>query len=407
MIDETFIKYVYGKEKYISGNNLYIQHNAIDKGTTDRDKSSDGASSFPYFYWLDSLKGFGILLVVMGHTCTYDSILHWIYSFHMALFFIISGLLFRPRPLIEAIKHKAKHLLVPYVFFATLTFVYWALIERHLRPDNIPVSSAFMNLFLARAGSDYPQNAVMWFLPCLFVTEIAFLILLRTLQIVTSASSNRVILRHALFIGLIVVCLAIGYCSEHWLIPMLKTRMPWALDIVPFSLSFIIIGYLLQPLLSPVDNIIRHFSSIRLGVAVLGIIGSALLWAFVQITNLNVNLNLAVVSNIAWMLIASLLGFVSSVCLCSAADNSALRYIGAASLTIMCAHEPVKRVVIQCCTMIVRTNSSTLRSSLLISCAIVAIAVCICLVAHVMIKRFAPILIGISNPPQKHTKCTY
>lgn len=58
--------------------------------------------------WLDGLKGFGILLVILGHVLSgyldawtfpaaYNSFYHvrtWIYSFHMPLFFLLSGYTF-------------------------------------------------------------------------------------------------------------------------------------------------------------------------------------------------------------------------------------------------------------------------------------------------------------------------
>lgn len=43
---------------------------------------------------LDVAKGIGIILVIIGHLSS--SYLHdWIYSFHMPLFFIISGICFK------------------------------------------------------------------------------------------------------------------------------------------------------------------------------------------------------------------------------------------------------------------------------------------------------------------------
>ena len=53
--------------------------------------------------WLDNLKAYGIILVIIGHsiviTAANDStgmLMKLIYSFHMPLFFFISGYLFRP-----------------------------------------------------------------------------------------------------------------------------------------------------------------------------------------------------------------------------------------------------------------------------------------------------------------------
>ena len=46
--------------------------------------------------YIDSLKGLGIILIVVGHIIPYESMLHvWIYSFHVPIFFIISGMLFK------------------------------------------------------------------------------------------------------------------------------------------------------------------------------------------------------------------------------------------------------------------------------------------------------------------------
>ncbi|WP_353939436.1 acyltransferase family protein [uncultured Bifidobacterium sp.] len=46
---------------------------------------------------LDSLRGFGILLVVLGHASRSVGLASWIFSFHMPLFFIISGMLFHEK----------------------------------------------------------------------------------------------------------------------------------------------------------------------------------------------------------------------------------------------------------------------------------------------------------------------
>ena len=73
--------------------------------------------------YIDNLKGFAILLVVLGHCIQfrepdYDS--NWlfriIYSFHMPLFFIISGYVSHQNDIqIESLVTKrAKQLLLPY-----------------------------------------------------------------------------------------------------------------------------------------------------------------------------------------------------------------------------------------------------------------------------------------------------
>lgn len=368
-----------------------------DNGShTSAVSSSVSRSASNHWYpWVDSMKGIGILFVVMGHTCTYAPLFRWIYSFHMALFFIISGLLFHPKPFVQTVKRKAFRLLVPYAFFATITFLYWALIERRLRHGNQSVLNAFCNLFIARAGSDnYPQNAVLWFLPCLFITEVLFSALYQGIHFLSRNAKNSSIIQRLMFVIIAAVCLALGY-TLGLCVTSRGIRLPWALDIVPFSLTFVIIGYLAQPLLKSCNNI-WHYSKFgaRLGLAVLGLVGFTALWIFDWTTGLIVNFNDAFVSNPAEMLVASLIGFVAVAVLCIGIDNPALRYLGSASLTIMCVHEPIKRIIVELMGRVLGIETSTLRSNLLMCLLIVAVTVIICLVGHALLDRFAPILIG-------------
>lgn len=71
--------------------------------------------------WIDIAKGLGILLVVIGHVRTMPFIHECIYLFHMPLFFLLSGMVFKVEEYwIPCIRKKIVHLLLPYVFFAAL-----------------------------------------------------------------------------------------------------------------------------------------------------------------------------------------------------------------------------------------------------------------------------------------------
>ena len=41
---------------------------------------------------IDIAKGIGIYLVCLGHTTSNEVVLKWLYSFHMPLFFFLSGI---------------------------------------------------------------------------------------------------------------------------------------------------------------------------------------------------------------------------------------------------------------------------------------------------------------------------
>ncbi len=86
--------------------------------------------------WIDAAKGWGILLVVVGHALRglhnvgllepvgwSHALDAWIYSFHMPLFFLLSGFFIEKavrKPLDRALKDRAKTILWPYLLWSVL-----------------------------------------------------------------------------------------------------------------------------------------------------------------------------------------------------------------------------------------------------------------------------------------------
>lgn len=312
----------------------------------------------------------------------------------MPLFFIISGMLFHERQFLDSFKKKAARLLIPYLFFGIVTFAYWALIERRLRGGvSGSVTNALTNIFLARAGTgNYPQNAVLWFLPCLFVTEMLFL------GIFTFVKSKRAIRYDwAVAATLATVSFFSIMVMHSFDLPIDRLRLPWALDILPFSTLFYCIGYLLSRFLIPYMQKSKPKASLHVVYAAIGMAGLGLLWVFDELTGLSVNLNDASTSNPFWMLCAALLGFISSLMLCVAIDCRLLQFLGRASLTIMCVHEPVKRVLIFVMAKILGMNTDALRANLVYAMLVTVVTVAICVAVHLIMDRFTPMLIGSSR----------
>ena len=77
---------------------------------------------------IDFVKGIGMFLVIYGHIHTGDNFTNnWVYSFHMPLFFIISGMFIKERKkdenLLVFIKKEEKKLLYPYVIFSLISLL--------------------------------------------------------------------------------------------------------------------------------------------------------------------------------------------------------------------------------------------------------------------------------------------
>ena len=125
--------------------------------------------------WIDIAKGIGIFLIVFGHTIQQTGIMRQIlYSFHVPLFFVISGLTYKSdESSTFFLKKKIKGLLIPYWAVGLISIIVILLINQfvHLQQDN---TNFFVNVFGLIYGNYRTGlmwwNRPLWFIPCLFIT---------------------------------------------------------------------------------------------------------------------------------------------------------------------------------------------------------------------------------------------
>lgn len=109
--------------------------------------------------WLDIAKGIAIILMVVGHTSYPPCSVHFIYAFHMPLFFIASGLVsnYEKYGLLDYIKHKSYTLLLPFVCYSAIV----ALLTYSIGELDV------MELLKSGWG-----GYALWFVPVLFMATI-------------------------------------------------------------------------------------------------------------------------------------------------------------------------------------------------------------------------------------------
>lgn len=134
------------------------------------------------------LQSFGILLVVLGHSIKEGTVLHtYIYSFHMPLFFFISGYLLdlSSKSNINFIKFKyflikkIQRLLIPYFVISSIAYIPKYILNK------FAVRPVEMNLKSYICGFLYPwDNSIIffWFLPTLFFIMLFTVIFLKELS---------------------------------------------------------------------------------------------------------------------------------------------------------------------------------------------------------------------------------
>lgn len=127
---------------------------------------------------IDIAKGIAILLVIVGYTFTVWKIkVNWIFSFHMPLFFIMSGFFFKDNKKTEY-KKLFKSLIIPYLFlnFFKLMLMYIANHEQ-VNLYRQFAAIAYGNAFLGAKKLcivDVPIIGMTWFLLALFWCKIIY-----------------------------------------------------------------------------------------------------------------------------------------------------------------------------------------------------------------------------------------
>lgn len=117
--------------------------------------------------WVDIAKGIGIILVVLGHLSTKGQFFRTIiYSFHMPLFFIISGFLYRQKDFASSIKRGVKKLILPMLFFMAFDTVLTLILNQFGMFDPVNIKEV-VKCFLLIGGT--LKNSPIWFLLVLFL----------------------------------------------------------------------------------------------------------------------------------------------------------------------------------------------------------------------------------------------
>lgn len=137
---------------------------------------------------LDYLKVLGIFLVILGHINLENQFLkNWIYSFHVPLFFIISGFLHHQSSSFkEFIVKSFKTLIIPYFCFY---LIYWFLefpIKQcsnflEFSKEDLVIKPFFGMLLMEGSNTNFSRmiDMPLWFIACLFWVKMIFYFLLK------------------------------------------------------------------------------------------------------------------------------------------------------------------------------------------------------------------------------------
>ena len=186
--------------------------------------------------YIDCAKFIGIFLLLVEHAGNwsdlsgrgYSTLKLWICSFHMPLFFIVYGMVSSYKGLKswndwkKYSLHQIKALVVPYVL--------WAMIYANGFGAKFFLGVGYgSNPSLSYANT----NAVLWFLPAMFMSTLFYQFVLNFLNDKTNrAAYTRLCIWIIALIVLAQLCRKVG-----------SIRFPWGIDIALLGTVFMLVGH--------------------------------------------------------------------------------------------------------------------------------------------------------------------
>jgi polysaccharide biosynthesis protein PslL len=287
--------------------------------------------------YLDIAKGIGILLVVLGHN-DFEVISLFvqrlIYSFHMPLFFFLSGYFLNTSvPFLDFFKKRFNSLLKP--FFFTIFLIYFTSVSFEKMGFNTAITRTVKSLY----GSGYYLDWVqLWFLPHLFAVSLyAFLF-------ITLVGKLR---NRWLTWGILLATLAIA-------VPFLNAFYPFPLSILgkdyklwglPFSLDLVLVTGFFFILGHEVRQVTTE-KTFDAGILLAATGGSLLLLNILFPYEIDFNIRLyqsfLVNTSEAILGILLVLALARQIELHTTRLASFLKYLGNISLIILLFHVPIQ-----------------------------------------------------------------
>lgn len=280
-------------------------------------------------YYLDMVKGLAIILVVLGHIeYISDPLRTWISSFHMPVFFIVSGMLLslkkeNERDFAEILPKKIRGLLIPYFWFSLLYFVIDIL---NVILHKITPLTFVKDLI---ASLTFYGVSVLWFLPALFIAETGFLFLYKKLPLVFSLGLVFFLAIGAYLVQIILGSVYTAHESSLLITSLIDFARVFIRGII--AMSFVCIGFIAFPDISKK----KEFSLLQL---ILGIV-FFLLNLILSQKNGCIDFHYILLENVPLFYLCAILGSFALILICkNMKELKPLAFFGKNSLIVMATH---------------------------------------------------------------------
>lgn len=284
---------------------------------------------------IDIARGIGIILVIVGHL---HHFFEWtsmtyivIYSFHIPLFLIVSGICQKNRKdmkIMDIARDKFISIMVPYFVFSILTLLF-------VFPESAQAKQWMVGMFIGIGDTDtLGFNIPLWFLPMLFCATMIFSVINKIANIIARKS----IIRFTMFLGVCsLLCVFLGKRMP---------QLPYSLNNAMVAQFFLFVGFGLRTIYMRNQNLFKSKM-----VQVILFVSCLLIWLAGLKINGRVDMNSETYNYVPVYLMTGIVGSILTLFVSSAIDKifskgaELLAYIGRSSMYIMVFHIPVVNIL--------------------------------------------------------------
>ena len=252
--------------------------------------------------YIDYIRAFCIILMIMGHIGFGSVFSLWIHAFHMPIWFFISGYFCKiNRSLKEYAVKKIKNILVPYFIFAVIYIFVFRVLEKQwcwegiLFPNKIQV----------------PINGAIWFLPAFFITDLICYLSFKFLPRLSAVA--------------LLAC--VGIIGSFSII-----CLPFSCDSALVGSGFFLCGFLCRKYL-------RKLLELSVGkTIILGIASNIVI--FIN-SNVNMRENIYGIVPLFWLAALSMIVFLFNIfiIIMNTKENKFFKYIGQNTIIFICTNQ--------------------------------------------------------------------
>ena len=280
--------------------------------------------------WIDTARGIALILVIIGHLKT-PYLTTWIYTFHIPLFFFLSGCVYRqPKSFNAFLEKKVKGLVVPYFCLGIVILLFFEIFNL----VNVPKDSLY-GTGLTMLWNLIKQQGywTIWFLACLFVCQIIFYWFFKYCH------ENIYIM---LWCSLALAIVAFIYYRLGGKV------LPWCIDIACVAQLFFIFGYFFI-----------HFTRIKqlfifprnprwlLQCSLLLCINCASGFANIRLTVQSLDMSIGMYGNEILSIVSAFSGILFIVMISTDINSKLITYIGKNTMVIFGWHSRIGIVLVE------------------------------------------------------------